>query len=106
RAAAIDAGRGEIWLEKIVFTHGTDQSGLHAGLPDDLLRAMGQTAEDEAEFLQSGRAALKKLFEKLPPEITSGEDALSPDDERWLDQILREGMERLIARMRGPGEGR
>ncbi len=106
RAAAIDAGRGEIWLEKIVFTHGTDQSGLHAGLPDDLLRAMGQTAEDEAEFLQSGRAALKKLFEKLPPEITSGEDALSPDDERWLDQILREGMERLIARMRGPGEVR
>lgn len=104
RAVAIDAGGGEVWLEKISFTPGPDQRRVHGGLLGDLLDGAEQMDVDEAALLLSGKAALQKLFEKLPSELTAGEDSLSPDDAAWLEEALRQGMEQLIARLAGPGE--
>ena len=98
RAAAIDAGRSGVWIERIVFVpEATRASGV---LPADLLEGGGTTDLDDGALLQIGGEALRKLFEKLPPEITTGPEALRPDDPAWLREVFREGMERLVARLR------
>lgn len=103
RAAAIDAGRGDLWLEKIVFAGGSGRGRVPDGLLGELVRGIHQMGENEAAHLRVGRAALRKLFEKLPAELTLGEDALSPDDEEWIEQALREGLDLFMARIAGPG---
>lgn len=106
KAAAIEAGRGEVWLEKILFESG----GLSGHVPDGLLRELLETLReeggDEAPLPEAGIASLKRLFDKLPPELTTGEDAWSLDDVPRLRQAAQEGMEQLAATMTGSPEER
>ncbi len=103
RAAAIDAGRGDIWLEKIVLAADRGRNRVPDGLLGELIDGIRQMDGDEAAQLQAGRDAIRKLFEKLPAELTLGEDALSPDDEEWIEQALREGLDLFMARIAGSG---
>lgn len=99
KAAAINAGGGGVWLEKIIFATGSSSPHVPDGLLQEILDNIHGSNGEEAQFLESGKSSLKKLFEKLPPEITSGEEALSLDDEAWLKKALGEGMEQLMANM-------
>jgi hypothetical protein len=64
---------------------------------------MRKLSEDDDALLSSSKEALKKLQEKLPSEITTGEEALLLDNPAWLRKTLLEGMAQLNVRMTGSG---
>jgi DNA repair exonuclease SbcCD nuclease subunit len=106
KAAAINVGGGGIWLEKIIFATSSSSPQLPDGILQEILDNIYGTDGNEPLLLESGKTSLKKLFEKLPPELTSGDEALSLDDTAWLDKSLHEGMEQLMANMVSPLEER
>lgn len=106
KAAAIDAGRGEVWLEKILFEASGPLSRVPDGLLKELLDSLQEEGRDDSGLPEAGIASLKRLFEKLPPELTTGEDAWSLDDVPRLRQAASEGMDRLVAAMVGAREER
>ena len=103
RAVSIDEGRGEVWLEKIRFTTDSTIPKASSGLIEELMGHMRKLSEDDDALLNSNKEALKKLQEKLPSEITTGEEALLLDNPAWLRKTLLEGMAQLNVRMTGSG---
>jgi hypothetical protein len=103
RAVSIDEGRGEVWLEKIRFTTDSTKHQAPSGLIEELMGHMRKLSEDDDALLKSSKEALKKLQEKLPSEITTGEEALLLDNPAWLRKTLLEGMAQLDVRMTGSG---
>lgn len=95
-AAENEAGEG-VWLEKILF----DTSSLSSRAPDGLLREILDSIhgpDDGASALtENDSAALKKMLEKLPPELKMGDDAFSLDNADWLRDSLTKGMEHVVA---------
>lgn len=104
RASAIDIGQGDIWLEKIIFSTSSPSKQVPEGLLRDIIDNIKGADNNELLTPDNGSSALKKLFEKLPPEIIHGEEPLSLDDKDWLKKSLDEGMEHLVAKMLSSGE--
>lgn len=91
RSAAIDSGMGRVWIEKVKLrTRPPSEKG-----PDEL--ADGPVGEildilDEIRFnpalLRTLGEPLSDLMKRLPKELRDGEDAIDPDDNKWLTDVL------------------
>lgn len=104
RASTIDIGQGDIWLEDIQFQTSSPSNQVPNGLLRDILDNIKGTNDNCINLQGDGSSPLKKLFEKLPAEITHGDDALSLENTNWLKKSLDEGMEHIVAKMIGVGD--
>jgi len=97
RAIALnEAGEG-VWLEKIIFETRSLSSQAPDGLLSEILDSINGSDGEAAVLNESDDAALKKLLEKLPPELKSGDDAFSLDNPGWIRKSLMKGMEHVMA---------
>lgn len=98
RASAYDSG-GDVWLEKITFSTSSSSKQLPDGMLKEILDSIKGGDDHALSLPENGNAALKKLFEKLPHEITGVDEPMSLDNKEWLKRTLDEGMEQFVARM-------
>ena len=97
RAIALnEAGEG-VWLEKIIFETRSLSSQAPDGLLSEILDSINGSDGEAAVLNESDDATLKKLLEKLPPELKSGDDAFSLDNPGWIRKSLMKGMEHVMA---------
>jgi exonuclease SbcD len=107
RAAAMEAGGGRVWVEKVEFSCALPADTAHrsAGgaikelldLFDDLennLEARKELAEDMAEF-----------FRKLPRDLKEGPDAVRCHDPDWIGELLEQVRPELMGRLMRKGDG-
>lgn len=105
RGVAIDAGRGELWIEKIKFLT-IDSSFQQAFRPADE-SAMGELTELFAQLRREPNRLLEigvdldSLLKKLPPELRPGIDA-GNDQHAWLTAVLNQAESWLLNRMQNP----
>ena len=103
RAAALDVGRGNLWIEKVK---------LRTSLPIDLDRArategpIGELLELTAELKANPEGLpgllvddLQKLKKRLPAELTEGPDAVDFDHPDVLREMLEEVEQMLVRQL-------
>ena len=103
RAAALDVGRGNLWIEKVKF---------RTSLPIDLDRAratdgpIGELLELTAELKANPETLpvlladdLEKLKKRLPAELTEGPDAVDFDRGEVLGEMLEEVEQMLVRQL-------
>jgi DNA repair exonuclease SbcCD nuclease subunit len=106
RSAALDAGAGQIWVEKVRFlTHSASEKTeeIPDGPVGEILRVF-DPAQSNPELLGSLKESLADLEKKLPKEIRDIPDIFAPDDGQWLAQALAEVRPLLLGRLM-PGGG-
>jgi DNA repair protein SbcD/Mre11 len=102
RAAALAAGSGGVWVEKVKFktapplTEMRDASaegamGVFAALLDEI-------AADPRSFPDLAMD-LHTLESRLPPELKFGDGAFQPDDPDWLRNVLAQVRPMLLQRL-------
>lgn len=91
RAAALDAGGGRLWIEKIrLDTRPVSEPAVAGGGPlGELLRFL-DAAPADPEVAAALGGALTDLGRKLPRELKCGENPLRPEDPEWLGARLAE----------------
>lgn len=102
RAAALDAGGGSVWVEKVKFQttqlRNLDQSTLADGPVGELLRHCGDLQEDDRQLGELARE-FDDLWRKLPDELRRGDEALPLDNPAWLREVLDEVRPLLFERL-------
>ena len=102
RSAAIEAGGGRIWLEKIKF-----QTVMPASLKDlqksdgaigELLRLFDETAADPEELTMLSEEFLA-IEKKIPPELKEDSENFRFKDPDWLDGLLQQVRPMLLQRL-------
>ena len=108
RAAAMETGGDQIWIEKVVVnTRAQPAAGLEAaaqGATAEILRTLDDIQAD-ALRLQNLKAAVGDLLQKLPAELKEGPDAVAPEDPLWLSEMLGQARAILLRRLMPRGEG-
>jgi hypothetical protein len=108
RATALDAGAGNIWIEKVRL--GTSlpidlDAALQADGPlGELARWIDSLKADPELLATLVRAELADLSKKLPRELTEGPDALQFDEPGAARELLEEVRQMLVAGL-SAGEG-
>ncbi len=108
RGQAVTLGGAGVWLEKVKIT--TRRPADLAEELDredalgDLLRLLHEL-EASPPPVEELAGELAELKRKLPPEITSGEDAFNPTDPQTLIALLPNVRELLLTRLLEPGSG-
>ena len=107
RSAAVDAGGGAIWIEKVKLSTEPPQdmkSLERAGGPvAEMLRYLDEVQADPSR-LRELAGVLDELDKKLPREVREGDEGLLLDDEQWLAGILGQVRPMLIRRLLSKGE--
>jgi len=107
RSAAVDAGGGAIWIEKVKLRTEPPQdmkSLERAGGPvAEMLRYLDEVQADPSR-LRELAGVLDELDKKLPREVREGDEGLLLDDEQWLAGILGQVRPMLIRRLLSKGE--
>ncbi len=102
RAAAMEAGGGRVWVEKIRFEI-TEPSSDTSLRPSD--GAMGELSDLLAELAADPGARrglateLADLDRKMPRELKEGSDGIRFDDAAWLGSLLEQVRPMLIERL-------
>mgnify|MGYP001767115498 CR=1 FL=1 len=95
-AAQIEAGES-VWLEKIIFATSSSSSQAPDGLLREILDIIHGSGGSTQILTENDRSLLKRMLEKLPPELKMGDDAFSLDNVDWLRDSLTKGMEHVVA---------
>ena len=107
RSAAVDAGGGAIWIEKVKLRTEPpqDMKSLEtAGGPvAEMLRYLDEVQADPSR-LRELAGVLDELGKKLPREVREGDEGLLLHDEQWLAGILGQVRPMLIRRLLSKGE--
>ena len=107
RSAAVDAGGGAIWIEKVKLRTEPpqDMKSLEpAGGPvAEMLRYLDEVQADPSR-LRELAGVLDELGKKLPREVREGDEGLLLHDEQWLAGILGQVRPMLIRRLMSKGE--
>lgn len=102
RSAALTAGGGQIWLEKIQFHTQPPETGEEMERSDNaiaqLLRFV-KFLEDDDDQLLAMAEYLQDLEKKLPPELKAGSEAVSLSNPLWLKEMLTQVAPMLIHRL-------
>jgi len=108
RAAAIDRGRGAIWLEGIEIDTGAaiDLQALkdRNDPVGELLSQLDAARTGESGLLKALESELQALRQKLPAELVEAADGVRLGDPAYLRQILRETESLLATRITATGE--
>jgi DNA repair protein SbcD/Mre11 len=109
RSVATDVSNGALWVEQVKL-HTRIQADLDEmlGRDDalgDLLRAL-VTWETETPFLDEMADEFRSLQHKLPPELTTGDDAIDLDNPQTLRQAVEDVKHLLLARLLCGEDGR
>jgi hypothetical protein len=109
RACAVDAGNGNIWVEKICFNTKEisappmTQAGSNA--LTGLLSSINSLQYDE-KVLQELTDELADLFRKLPHEYLSDAEAVHPERKETLIRAADDVRHMLLGRILSSGGGR
>lgn len=102
RAAAIDVGRGNVWIEKTrLATRPTRRSrhlALGSGPVEEMLALLRQLHVDD-DLLADFEGEWESLRGKLPPEVLGGPEAVDWRDRDWLRELLRDVEPMLLERL-------
>ncbi|QDV37353.1 metallophosphoesterase family protein [Tautonia plasticadhaerens] len=106
RAQGLDAGGDRLWVERVKLatrppTRPDDDGG--DGPIDALMRLVDSYRADD-DRLRELAGRLSELRRKLPPEFSSGDDAVCLDDPDWLREMLDRVGPMLIHRLRAARE--
>jgi DNA repair protein SbcD/Mre11 len=108
RAAATDAGGGNVWIEKVHFDTSTprdlDALAKTDGPVGHLLRFMDEIPGDDIQ-LAALAESLSTLKQKLPKAVSTGDDPLDMADQEWLKQLVLSIRGDLAHRLLETGEG-
>ncbi len=105
RSMAIDMGSGRIWIEKVMLRT-RPPSGIEApdldGPVGEILRSFEDLHSDPARLKAFG-GSLMDLWKKLPRELKTDPDAISPDNLDRLASMLDQVRPILLHRLRSRG---
>ncbi|MFP3998981.1 MAG: exonuclease SbcCD subunit D [Desulfobacterales bacterium] len=106
RAAAMEAGDGIVWVEKVVFSC-TLPADIHdhfaaGGAMEELLALFDQLEEDE-KARQELADELSDLCRKLPRELKQDPEGIKCDDPDWIKEILKQVRPELAGRLMRKG---
>ena len=102
RARAIDAGAGQIWIEKVLFSAAAPETETPKRFSDGPIRELLDllvSAGDDAEMRATLARPLDALQRKLPKEFRELPDALRLDDDQWVMEMLNEVRPMLLKRL-------
>lgn len=107
RAAAMEAGEGRVWVEKVVFAcrlpEGQEQSPA-GGAVSELL-ALFRELEADPAGRQELAEVLSDFQKKLPRELKEGAEGIRCDDPEWIRGLLDQVCPELLGRLMKRGEG-
>lgn len=108
RAQGLDAGGDRLWVERVkLATRPPTRPDVDSGDgPIDALMRLVDSYRVDDEKLRELAGRLTDLRRRLPPEFTSGEDAVCLDDPDWLREMLDRVGPMLIHRLRAAWEPR
>ena len=102
RSAAVDAGGGTIWIEKVKLRTESPQdmrSLEPAGGPiAEMIRYLDEVRADPS-LVRELAGVLNELGKKLPRELREGDEAPQLDDEQWVADILGQVRPMLVRRL-------
>jgi len=102
RAAALEAGGGRVFLEKVrVLTRMPLEPGVGAAVSGpvrELMDSLDEIASDSEQLLALGRV-LEDLESKLPREFKETEGAPGIDDPEWIRDLLEQVRPMLVRRL-------
>ncbi|MFH0845061.1 MAG: DNA repair exonuclease [Pseudomonadota bacterium] len=104
RSAALDAGAGRIWIEKV-------RLNTERPLEARLLRSASGPVYELIEYIEELRSdpdqlkvlaqVLGDLMTRLPRELREGEEGIQPNDSKWLTGVLEKVRPMLLCRLLG-----
>jgi exonuclease SbcD len=107
RAAAMEAGAGRIWIEKVKLKpESSSQCGgsWEAGGPvGEILSLLDEIQADPGALLELGRS-LQEIVTRIPRELKEGEEPVDASDPGWLMALLEQVRPMLLQRLRGEGD--
>ncbi len=99
RAAALEAGGGRVFVEKVqVRTQTPVDEDARSGPVGELLGSLDEITSDSAELEALGRV-LQDLERKLPRELKESEGAPAPEDPEWVRRVLEQVRPMLVRRL-------
>jgi DNA repair exonuclease SbcCD nuclease subunit len=107
RAAAIECGGGQIWVEKVKFR---TAAPARRSLPDEIqgplaeLSGLVRELRDDPASLSELGGQLADLRSKLPAELKDRPDGLALDDAQYLAGVLEEVESLLVGRLLSGGK--
>jgi DNA repair exonuclease SbcCD nuclease subunit len=106
RAAAIEAGSGLAWIEKINFSCSMPENTAHAvaGGAMDELEALFDELENDPAACKVLSEELADFYRKLPRELKQGPDAICCDDPDWINDLIKQVRPELAGRLMRKGE--
>ncbi len=102
RAAALEAGGGRVFLEKVRVLTRTPQragsGGTSSGPVKELLASFDEIFSDPEQLKTLGRV-LEDLDRKLPREFKETEGSPAPEDPEWVRAVLKQVRPMLVRRL-------
>ncbi|MCE9552224.1 MAG: DNA repair exonuclease [Planctomycetes bacterium] len=108
RAVIINAGGGQVWLEKFKTRTRPPREPDLGSLADDPLGEVERLAEEymaDDALLAVLAGELEALCRKLPHELTEGQDALKLDKSDWLRETIAGIAPMLLERLQRQEDG-
>lgn len=108
RAAAIECGGGQIWVEKVKFhTAAPAERSVPEAIQGPLAELSGLVRElrDDPSSLAELGGQLADLRSKLPVELKERRDGLALDDAQYLAGLLEEAESLLVGRLLSGDKG-
>jgi DNA repair exonuclease SbcCD nuclease subunit len=107
RAAGLEVGGGQVWVEKIKLGTGLPVRAADLNTVDgaigELVRLFSELADDPRQLCDLC-PELADLEKKLPREIKDGTDRIGLDDPKWLAGLLDQIQPLLLRRLMAKGE--
>ena len=102
RAIGIEAGAGELWVEKVRFlTHPLLSAASQRKREDgigELLRTVDEVLDDDAVLAELS-AVLAPVMDKLPPEFRAGGELTNLRDRETMKELVARAQSLLLARL-------
>lgn len=107
RSAALDAGAGRIWIEKVKLKTEWPREAHLLRSASGPLHELAESIEElrsDPHQLKGLAQVLGDLMSKLPRELREGEEGIQPDDPTWIEGILERIRPMLLHRLLGRGD--